>query len=67
MGLRHGAHCVGCCWALMAILFVVGAMNLAWVAGLTGYVLLEKLVPGALLSRSVGVGLVGWGLFVLLA
>jgi predicted metal-binding membrane protein len=67
MGLQHGAYCVGCCWALMAVLFVVGAMNLAWVAGLTGYVLLEKIVPGAVPSRIVGLGLVGWGVLVLLA
>jgi predicted metal-binding membrane protein len=66
MGLRHGAICVGCCWALMGLLFVVGVMNLAWVAALTGYVLLEKSVAGALPSRLVGLGLVGWGLFVLI-
>jgi predicted metal-binding membrane protein len=67
MGLRHGAYCVGCCSALMAILFVVGAMNLVWVAALTGYVLLEKSVPGLVPTRLVGVGLLGWGLFVLIA
>lgn len=34
MGLRHGAHCLGCGWLLMAVLFAVGAMNLAWIAAL---------------------------------
>jgi predicted metal-binding membrane protein len=66
MGFQHGTYCVACCGGLMAILFVVGAMNLAWVAALTGYVLLEKLVPAAP-SRLVGLGLVAWGVLVLLA
>lgn len=43
MGVRHGLFCVGCCWVLMALLFVGGVMNLAWVAVLAGFVLLEKL------------------------
>ncbi len=42
MGLQHGAFCVGCCWMLMALLFVVGVMNLAWVATISALVLLEK-------------------------
>ena len=45
MGLRHGAYCIGCCWALMALLFVGGAMNLLWIAALALVVLLEKLTP----------------------
>lgn len=45
LGFRHGTWCVGCCWALMAVLFVVGVMNLAWLAALTVFVLAEKLVP----------------------
>ncbi len=67
MGIHHGLYCVGCCSALMALLFVVGIMNLAWVAGLTAYVLLEKLVPWVAAWRAVGVGLIGWGVFVLVA
>lgn len=43
MGLAHGAYCVGCCWALMLLLFVGGVMNLIWIAALGGFVLLEKL------------------------
>src|SRR5262249_26845204 len=39
MGFSHGAYCLGCCWALMCVLFVVGVMNLIWVAALTGFVL----------------------------
>ncbi len=45
MGLRHGLFCLGCCWALMALLFVGGVMNLAWIAALSVLVALEKLAP----------------------
>lgn len=45
MGLQHGGYCLGCCWALMALLFVGGVMNLAWIGGLAAYVLIEKLIP----------------------
>jgi predicted metal-binding membrane protein len=55
MGTRHGAYCLGCCWALMCVLFVVGVMNLVWVAALTGLVLLEKIGPaGAMVARVAG-------------
>lgn len=46
LGLLHGAFCVGCCWLLMLLLFVLGVMNLAWIAALMMLVLLEKLAPG---------------------
>jgi predicted metal-binding membrane protein len=66
MGLRHGAWCLGCCWLLMALLFVAGVMNLAWVAVLAGLVLAEKAAPaGPLLGRAAGVGLCGWGVWLL--
>ena len=45
MGFRHGSYCVGCCWFLMVLLFVVGVMNLAWIAAVAIYVALEKLLP----------------------
>jgi predicted metal-binding membrane protein len=45
MGLSHGAYCVGCCWLLMALLFVAGVMNLLWVAAITALVLIEKATP----------------------
>jgi predicted metal-binding membrane protein len=47
MGLAHGSYCLGCCWSLMALLFVGGAMNLVWIAGLAIVVLLEKLLPAS--------------------
>jgi len=62
MGIRHGTYCLGCCWALMCVLFAVGVMNLLWVAALTGFVLLEKVGPGgAIVSRIAGAGMVALG------
>lgn len=66
MGLAHGAYCLGCCWALMGLLFVVGVMNLLWVAVIGVFILLEKNLPqGLWLSRICGVLLLGWGLWLL--
>jgi len=48
LGLAHGAYCIGCCWALMLLLFVGGVMNLAWIGGLALLVLVEKLAPARL-------------------
>jgi predicted metal-binding membrane protein len=59
MGLRHGAYCVGCCWFLMALLFVTGVMNLLWVAVIALLVMAEKFLPkGELLARVLGIALV---------
>ena len=59
MGAHHGIFCLGCCWALMAVLFVVGIMTLLWVAILGGVVLLEKVSPvGAAVARVTGVAMV---------
>lgn len=56
MGMDHGLYCVGCCWFLMLLLFVGGIMNLVWIAGLTLFVLLEKLMPrGVPVARMSGV------------
>jgi predicted metal-binding membrane protein len=55
LGLQHGLYCVGCCWPLMALLFVGGIMNLAWVAALAVVVLIEKVAPGGpVVSRIAG-------------
>lgn len=65
MGLKHGVYCTGCCWSLMALLFVAGVMNLLWVAAIAGFVLLEKVVPaGDKLGRVAGMVLVGWGVWM---
>lgn len=65
-GIVHGAFCLGCCWALMAILIVVGLMNLAWMAALSAVFLLEKnWRRGVGLSRLIGVSLVLLGTIVI--
>jgi predicted metal-binding membrane protein len=62
MGLAHGAYCLGCCWSLMALLFVGGAMNLLWIAGLSIVVLIEKLLPAGLwFGRALGLALLAAG------
>ncbi len=62
MGIEHGTYCLGCCWALMCVLFVVGVMNLAWVAALTIVVLLEKIGPaGVFVARVAGVAMIASG------
>lgn len=66
MGFSHGLYCLGCCWILMALLFVGGVMNLVWVAVLTAVVLVEKLIPaGPWLARIGGLLLVGYGVRLL--
>jgi predicted metal-binding membrane protein len=65
-GAHHGVFCVGCCWALMALLFVGGIMNLYWIVALALYVLAEKLLPhGMLLARTTAIGMAAAGLFLL--
>jgi predicted metal-binding membrane protein len=65
-GAWHGAFCLGCCWMLMALLFVGGLMNMFWIAGLALLVLIEKLFPyGRRVSQITGAALIGWGVFVL--
>jgi predicted metal-binding membrane protein len=62
MGIIHGAYCAGCCWMLMALLFVYGMMNLAWIIAIAMYVLGEKLLPAQRwLPRVAGALLVLWG------
>ena len=67
LGLLHGAFCMGCCWMLMAVLFVGGVMNLAWIAALSLLVLAEKvLAAGAWVGRVAGIVLIAWGAAILL-
>ncbi len=66
MGVEHGAFCAGCCWALMALLFVLGVMNILWIAALTIIVALEKILPCAKWFSTVcGIALLGWGAWVM--
>jgi predicted metal-binding membrane protein len=66
LGLVHGAYCLGCCWLLMALLFVGGVMSPFWIGALALYVLLEKLGPyGERLSRVAGLLLLAAGCLLL--
>jgi predicted metal-binding membrane protein len=68
MGLRHGVVCLGCCWVLMALLFVGGVMNLAWVAVLALFVLVEKVAPGGrVISVGSGLLLLAWAAWLVRA
>src|SRR5215468_4335321 len=68
LGLRHGAYCVGCCWVLMALLFVGGVMNVLWITLLALLVLLEKVTPlGRRVARVAGVACVAAGAWMLLS
>jgi len=65
MGWRNGVYCLGCCWLLMALLFVAGVMNLWWVGLITAFVLAEKLAPQTWRVGSLaGVILLLWGILV---
>lgn len=62
MGVKHGLFCTACCWLLMALLFVLGVMNLLWIAAISVFVLIEKVVPsGPWFTRVSGVFLIVWG------
>jgi len=65
-GIGHGVFCLGCCWMLMALLFVSGIMNIAWIAGIALVVLIEKTLPwGGRVNRVTGALLVAWGAITL--
>jgi predicted metal-binding membrane protein len=65
MGIEHGTFCLGCCWLLMALLFVGGAMNLLWIAAIASLVLIEKVSPGGeVFGRVTGVSLIVFAVYV---
>ncbi len=67
LGFRHGFYCIGCCWALMVLLFVGGVMNLLWIAALAILVLLEKALPfGRIVARLAGIAFIVGGAWLLL-
>ncbi len=67
MGATHGLFCLGCCWALMAVLVAFGTMNLVWMAGLALLILLEKNAPaGERAAQFAAVAFVGLGVALLL-
>src|SRR5579864_5346485 len=66
LGFRHGLYCIGCCWALMALLFVGGVMNLFWIAALAILVLVEKVAPfGRVIARAAGLAFIAGGMWLL--
>lgn len=68
MGLHHGWYCLGCCWALMGLLFFGGVMNLLWIAAITAFVLLEKVLPrGPIAGKVTGYAMIAVGSVVLIA
>jgi predicted metal-binding membrane protein len=68
MGLKHGAKCLGCCWAQMLIMFAVGVMNLLGMALITLLVIVEKsmLFESKFISKAVGFAFLAWGAFLLI-
>jgi predicted metal-binding membrane protein len=67
LGANHGIFCVGCCWALMLLMFGVGVGNIGWMLALGGVMAIEKNMPwGRKLSAPLGLALLGWGGFLLL-
>jgi predicted metal-binding membrane protein len=68
MGVEHGGWCIGCCWALMVLLFAVGVMSITWMVVIAAIVLAEKVLPiGEQFSRALAVVLIGLGVWVALA
>lgn len=64
-GLIQGLICLGCCWAVMTVMFAVGLMNIIWIALLGGVMALEKTFPSKVVPKLIGAGLIGWaGLLV---
>jgi predicted metal-binding membrane protein len=65
MGLEHGLYCLGCCWFLMALLFAAGIMSLLWMAAITVFVFVEKLLPaGQWIARASGAAMLGLGIYL---
>ena len=67
MGIWHGTYCLGCCWALFAVLVAAGIMSMAWMLLLTLVVFVEKVFPqGQRISSAIGVAFVGLGVLVVI-
>jgi predicted metal-binding membrane protein len=66
-GFQHGLYCVGCCWALMALLFALGVMNILWIAAIAALVFVEKIIPGGnAIARIAGIAFVAIGVRLVL-
>jgi predicted metal-binding membrane protein len=68
LGIHHGLYCVGCCWALMLLMFVVGTGSVGWMLALGAVMAAEKNFPwGRRLSAPLGIGLLAWSAWIVLA
>jgi len=67
LGLRQGLYCVGCCWAMMLLMFAVGLMNIVWMAGIGIVMTLEKMLTGRRFTHAIGVVLIVTGTAIVLA
>jgi predicted metal-binding membrane protein len=67
LGVRQGLYCLGCCWAMMLVMFAVGVMNVAWMAGLAAVMTIEKLQSGRRLTYALGMAMIVAGVFVAIA
>jgi predicted metal-binding membrane protein len=67
LGVRQGLYCLGCCWAMMLLMFAAGAMNVIWMALLGLVMMIEKMTPGAVFSRAIGIAFAAAGLVLLAA
>ena len=68
MGIEHGAWCIGCCWALMVLLFAVGVMSITWMVLVAAIVFAEKVLPiGEQVAKVIAVVLIALGIWVALA
>ncbi len=67
LGIHHGIFCIGCCWALMLLMFAVGTGSIGWMLALGAVMAVEKNMPwGRKMSAPLGVALIGWGVMILL-
>jgi predicted metal-binding membrane protein len=66
MGVRQGGYCLGCCWAMMLVMFAVGMMNIIWMAGLGVVMTIEKMLAGRRFTHAVGLVLIAVGVGVVL-
>lgn len=67
LGLTQGVYCLGCCWAMMLVMFAVGVMNVIWMAGLGMVMTIEKMTAGRRFTHAIGVVLIGAGICTVLA
>ena len=67
LGVKQGLYCLGCCWAMMLVMFAVGVMNVVWMAGLAAVLTIEKLQTGRRFAHGVGVVLITVGMGIAIA